>query len=212
MSQMTLLDRLVIKFDSALRAACGTGVSATRPPPVPPRSGAELPDAERKLSSALMRVNHSGEVCAQALYVGQALTARAETVRAAMQAAAREEIDHLAWCRERIEALDGRTSWLNPLWFAGSLLTGLAAGAAGDRVSLGFLAETERQVVRHLDGHLKRLPAADAASRAIVTAMLADEAKHATTAVRHGAVELPSVVRKWMALQARVMTTVAFWV
>ena len=145
----------------------------------------------RDHAAALMRVNHTGEVCAQALYQGQALTARSSVAQAALEHAAREETEHLAWTGQRIEELGGRRSALNPLWYAGSFAIGAAAGLLGDRWNLGFLAETERQVVEHLDGHLHKLPSEDQKSRAIVAEMRMDEARHATTALEHGAADLP---------------------
>ena len=159
-----------------------------------------------------MRVNHAGEVCAQALYQGQALTARNPRAKAALAQAGAEEVEHLAWTEQRIVELGGRRSLLNPLWFAGSYMMGAAAGFAGDRWNLGFLAETERQVVEHLDGHLKRLAHQDAKSRAIIAAMKRDEAKHATTALYNGGIELPLPCRVMMRLASRVMTTTAYWV
>ena len=159
-----------------------------------------------------MRVNHSGEVCAQALYVGQALLARDDATSAALLRAAAEEGDHLCWCEQRLAELGSRASRLNPLWFAGSYLIGVVAAATGDRSSLGFVEETERQVVQHLERHLGQLPAADERSRAIVQAMRADEARHAEHAARSGAMRLPRLVRAGMRASARVMTTVAYWV
>ena len=157
----------------------------------------------------MMRVNHCGEVCAQALYQGQALTARSQEVRTSMDAAAREEIDHLEWCQQRLGELGSHTSYLNPLWYSGSLGLGLLAGLVGDKWSLGFLAETERQVVRHLEGHLDRLPEGDSKSRAIVEQMKQDEAKHATMALVEGAADLPPAIKVFMTLTAKVMTTLS---
>jgi len=160
-------------------------------------------------SAALMRVNHVGEVCAQALYQGQALTSRSADVREKMNEAAEEEIDHLNWCFRRIEQLDSHTSYLNPIWYLGSFALGVGAGLAGDRWSLGFLAETERQVVEHLESHLDRLPEEDTVSRAIVAQMAEDEAKHAEMAIDNGAAELPDMVKTAMKLTARVMTQIS---
>jgi ubiquinone biosynthesis monooxygenase Coq7 len=157
-----------------------------------------------------MRVNHVGEVCAQALYEGQALAARESRTRAALEQAAREEEDHLAWCAQRIRELGGRMSLLNPLWYAGSLAIGLGAGALGDRWSLAFLAETERQVEAHLQGHLAQLAEADERTRAVVRAMQAEEAAHRQTALSLGAAELPAAVKAGMRLLSRIMTTVAY--
>ena len=160
----------------------------------------------RNSSAALMRVNHVGEVCAQALYQGQALTSRSATVRQKMTEAAEEEVDHLNWCYRRIEQLDSHTSYLNPLWYLGSFALGIGAGLAGDKWSLGFLAETERQVVQHLESHLDRLPEEDTISRAIVSQMAEDEARHAEMAVDNGAAELPEAVKRAMTFSARIMT------
>lgn len=177
-----------------------------------------LSEAERRLSGALMRVNHVGEICAQALYTSQALAARLgpggsgaarERLARHLEAAGDEETDHLAWCEQRLEALGDRPSWLNPLWYAGAFGLGLLAGRLGDRLSLGFVVETERQVEAHLDSHLDRLPAQDLASRAIVEQMKADEARHAKDALQAGAAPLPPPVAQAMQLAARVMTTVA---
>lgn len=159
-----------------------------------------------------MRVNHAGEVCAQALYQGQALTARNTDVRAKLERAAQEENDHLAWTAERLGELGARPSYLNPLWYTGSLAIGAIAGMIGDRWSLGFLAETEHQVVEHLEGHLTRLPAEDRRSRALVEQMREDEGRHATTALEAGASELPLPARRIMRLVAKVMTTTAYWI
>jgi 3-demethoxyubiquinol 3-hydroxylase len=168
-----------------------------------------LSPVETRVSGALMRVNHVGEVCAQALYMAQAMTAQSQTLRLAMQAAARDETDHLAWTRMRLDELGSRTSLLNPLWFGGAFAIGLLAGRMGDRISLGFVVETERQVEQHLAQHLDRLPAGDADSRAIVAQMKDDEARHADSAERAGAAPMPAPVRALMRLAARVMTTTA---
>jgi ubiquinone biosynthesis monooxygenase Coq7 len=164
---------------------------------------------DRQAAASLMRVNHVGEVCAQALYQAQALTARSPELRHQMQQAAREEIDHLAWTQQRLDELGGRVSWLNPLWYAGAFGIGMLAGRAGDSVSLGFVVETERQVEAHLAGHLDRLPASDVRSRAIVHAMKEDEARHAEHASAAGATQLPLPVRWLMRGAARVMTSMA---
>jgi 3-demethoxyubiquinol 3-hydroxylase len=165
--------------------------------------------ADKRLSGALMRVNHVGEVCAQALYQAQALSARTPELRAQMAAAAREETDHLAWTEQRLRELGDRTSLLNPLWYAGAFALGLAAGRAGDAWSLGFVVETERQVEAHLAGHLSRLPEGDAASRAIVAQMKADEAEHGRAAAQAGAAPLPAPLQRAMRLAAKLMTTTA---
>lgn len=198
--------------DNALRTVFGVH-RASRPCPRP--ASHELPlmdEAERKLSASLMRVNHVGEVCAQALYTAQALTTRSPELREHFEAAAREETDHLAWTEQRLEELGDRTSLLNPLWYAGAFGIGLVAGRlGGDRVSLGFVVETERQVEQHLESHLDRLPAQDAGSRAIVHQMKDDEVRHALQAEQAGAVPLPLPVRLGMRAAAKVMTTTAHY-
>ena len=204
-----MLDRLITEFDRALRAVAGVH-HAARSSPAETVPEPELTDAEQTHAAALMRVNHVGEVCAQALYQGQALTARNESNRSALERAALEEEDHLAWSAERIRELGGRPSLLNPLWYAGSLAIGALAGALGDRWSLAFLAETERQVEEHLSGHLHSLPRQDARTRAVVEAMRADEARHRTAAIELGAAELPAPARAAMRLASKVMTTVAY--
>ena len=163
----------------------------------------------RDKSAALMRVNHVGEVCAQALYQGQALTSRSAEVRDKMNEAAEEEVDHLNWCYRRIEELDGHTSYLNPIWYLGSFALGVGAGLAGDKWSLGFLAETERQVVEHLESHLELLPQEDEVSRAVVEQMAIDEAKHADMAIENGAAELPQFIKSGMKITAKIMTTLS---
>ena len=205
------LDRFITAFDNGLRTLLAPAHSA-RPVPGDAVAEAAMSGPERELAGALMRVNHTGEICAQALYQGQALTARDEQARAVLEQAAAEEADHLAWTAQRITELGGRASFLNPLWYAGSFALGAAAGLLGDKWNLGFLAETERQVEGHLAGHLDRLPAQDEKSRAIVGAMKDDEARHANTAVDHGAAELPEPVRQAMKLGSRVMTRTAFWI
>jgi ubiquinone biosynthesis monooxygenase Coq7 len=204
-----MLDRLIGEFDRALRAVAGVH-HAMRPSPAAGIPETPSEDSEKQHAAALMRVNHVGEVCAQALYQGQALTARSPQSRQALEKAALEEEDHLAWSAERIRELGGRPSLLNPLWYAGSLAIGAAAGALGDRWSLAFLAETERQVEQHLTGHLQALPARDARTRAVVEAMRVDEARHRAVAVQLGAAELPWPARAAMRAASRVMTTVAY--
>jgi ubiquinone biosynthesis monooxygenase Coq7 len=203
------LDTLIATADTALRTMTGS-VHAARPAPT--AETATLDESQRRLSGALMRVNHVGEVCAQALYQAQALTSRSPEIRAQMDRAAREETDHLAWTLQRLDELGARPSWLNPLWYAGAFGIGLVAGRLGDRVSLGFLVETERQVEQHLAGHLDRLPEADHASRAMVSQMKDDEAAHADAAAAAGATPLPAPARWLMRTAARVMTTTAHYV
>ena len=208
----SLTDSLIERADLVLRAATRTGLRQRRPTPGSGEIEQPLPLQARRHAAGLMRVNHAGEVCAQALYVGQAVLARDPATRDALIEAAREEGDHLYWCEERLAELDSRPSRLNPLWFGGALAIGGAAAALGDRVSLGFVEETERQVVAHLEGHLDALPAGDARSRAIVLAMRDDEARHAAAAAARGARSLPAPVRRLMRWHARVMTTLAYWV
>ncbi|RKE34213.1 ubiquinone biosynthesis monooxygenase Coq7 [Paraburkholderia sp. BL23I1N1] len=208
------LDELISEFDRGLRSM--TGVSRmSRPLPVPQESAAEsveLSPAERAHAAGLMRVNHVGEVCAQALYQAQKLATRSPSLRAVFNHAAIEEEDHLAWIAKRLTALDSRPSLLNPLWYTGALAIGLAAGRLGDRVSLGFMAETERQVEQHLDSHLDQLPVADRESRAIVEQMRVDEAEHGKSAMDAGGVELPFPARALMRAVSKVMTRTAYYI
>ena len=213
---MATFDDLISSADIALRTLSHSA-HAARDMPVPRLAPLAAPDAtatlsveQRRLSGALMRVNHVGEVCAQALYAAQALTARTPELRAQMQVAAREETDHLAWTERRLAELGDRTSLLNPLWYAGAFAIGLAAGRAGDRISLGFVVETERQVEAHLAGHLQRLPEQDLASRAVVAQMKDDETRHADLAAAAGAATVPAPVRWLMRAAARVMTRTAY--
>jgi 3-demethoxyubiquinol 3-hydroxylase len=206
---MISIDRLIGEFDRALRAVAGVA-QASRPSPAERLPENPIGEQERAHAAALMRVNHVGEVCAQALYQGQALTARDAGARETLEQAAREEQDHLAWSAERIRELGGRPSLLNPLWYAGSFAIGAVAGALGDKWNLAFLAETERQVEEHLTGHLGSLPQDDQRTRAVVEVMRADEARHRASAVELGAAELPEPVRRAMRLASRVMTTVAY--
>jgi len=205
---LSTLDQLIVNFDRTLRTLAGAH-SAGRPNPAAGVPERDQDEHARTEAAALMRVNHVGEVCAQGLYQGQALTARAPENRAALEQAAREEQDHLVWSAQRIGELGGRTSLLTPLWYAGSLALGAAAGALGDRWSLAFLAETEHQVEEHLTGHLDRLPAEDARTRAVVEAMRADEMKHRASAIALGAAELPHAAKAAMRVMAKVMTTVS---
>jgi ubiquinone biosynthesis monooxygenase Coq7 len=204
-------DRLIASFDRALRTLCAPAMSIR---PVP---GAELPEAqldeqEKRHAAALMRVNHTGEICAQALYQGQALTARNPEARGVLERAADEELEHLAWTAQRVEQLGGRLSLLNPLFYAGAFAMGALSGLRGDKWNLGFLAETERQVEGHLGSHLDRLPGQDERSRAIVSKMKEDEARHAMSALDHGAAELPETVKRAMRLASKVMTGSTYWV
>lgn len=203
------MEPFITALDRALRAVAGCA-HAARPSPA---AAVESPlsEEDRRRAAALMRVNHAGEIAAQALYHGQALAARSHETRAWLLAAAREESDHLAWCQTRLEELGSRTSRLNPLWYAGSFAIGALAAAFGDRASLGFVAETERQVEGHLDEHLARLPAADERSRVILREMRTDESRHGSNARAGGAAPLPRPVRTLMKQTARIMTGTAYW-
>lgn len=209
MTRMISLDDLITGFDKGLRTLFATAHS-TRTTPGESLEGATLDDSQRRVAAALMRVNHAGEVCAQALYQGQALTARGTQARSALERAALEETEHLAWTEQRIKELGGTKSVLNPLFYAGSFAIGAASGLLGDKWNLGFLAETEHQVVKHLEGHLALLPAEDEKSRAIVDQMRADEARHATSALAYGGTELPAPVKAAMRLSSKLMTETAY--
>jgi ubiquinone biosynthesis monooxygenase Coq7 len=205
----TFIDRLITHADQALRTVFGEPVGSGRENPAEQLAENALLTTEKAKSIRLMRVNHAGEVCAQALYQGQALTAQQHQTRQQMKQAAIEENDHLAWCRQRIHELGGHTSLLNPIWYSGSLAIGAVSGLMGDKWSLGFLAETENQVVKHLEGHLHQLPASDEKSHAILRQMKSDEAKHKSSALNAGGAALPEPVKKMMTLVSRVMTTTA---
>ena len=204
-----MIDRLIVGFDRALRTLSGTATSA-RPTPGDSVAEAPLTAEERATAAGLMRVNHAGEVCAQALYSAQALVARDPAIRARFASAAREEEDHLAWTQGRLAELGRRPSLLNPVWYAGAFAIGVAAGVRGDRTNLGFVVETERQVEEHLTGHMDRLPVTDARSRAIVERMREDEARHGAMAYDAGGERLPLPVRGAMRLAANVMRAVAY--
>lgn len=206
------IDRLLMHADTALRTIAGKPLVTRRDYPANEIDDCEFEADERTRVACLMRINHSGEVSAQALYQGQALTARLGDVREKLEQAALEENDHLAWTENRLNELGDRTSYLNPVWYAGSFAIGAFAGAIGDKWNLGFLAETEHQVVRHLEQHLEKLPEQDKRSRAILEQMKIDEAKHATTALDHGGAELPTPVKKLMAAMSKVMTKTTYWV
>lgn len=206
-----LPDQVVVEFDKILRAVF-VEARSRRPVPGDGVLEADLSDAERRHVAGLMRVNHCGEICAQALYQGQGLVSRNRSVREALCEAADEETEHLAWTERRIGELGGRKSLLNPLWYASALSVGVLAGRLGDRWNLGFLAETERQVEAHLEGHLRKLPARDRRSREILEQMKSDEAKHARTACHLGAAELPAPAKLAMRLAAKVMTNTAYYV
>jgi ubiquinone biosynthesis monooxygenase Coq7 len=204
-------DRCLIGLDQALRTLFGKPQVTERSDPAEAFAEAELNDSERDLCARLMRINHTGEVCAQALYQGQALTAKLPEVRQSMERAAQEENDHLDWCESRLRALDNRKSLLNPLWYAGSFLIGAAAGAAGDKWSLGFVAETERQVEAHLENHLQRLPSQERKSRAVLEQMKEDEIHHATVALEAGGAELPAPIKLAMKLTSKLMTRSVYY-
>lgn len=207
----SMVDAVIMQVDVGLRTLFAKPI-AQRTNPASDVPQGKLSRSEAKHSAGLMRINHVGEVCAQALYAGQALTARHAEVREKMHEAAIEEVDHLAWCDERLQSLGSHTSYLNPLWFAGSFALGVTAGLIGDRWSLGFVAETENQVVRHLNSHLKELPLNDTQSRAIISQMREDESKHATSALAAGGGDLPSPIKFAMTAMSKVMTSIAYWV
>lgn len=206
---MKLLDRLICELDHALRTIAAPA-NAVRVSPAMAINA--VADAKNVEAARLMRVNHCGELCAQALYRGQALVAQSSETREVLETAAQEERDHLAWCQQRIDELGGRTSILNPAWYAASFCLGVASGALGDKWSMGFLVETERQVERHLEDHLGVLPASDERSRAVLTAMLADEIRHGDSGEAHGAVPLPAAVKAAMKVTSSLMTRSTYWV
>jgi len=209
--QYSPLDQLLMGVDVGMRTLFGQPKITERPNPAQNKTGAELNDAERQLAGRLMRINHAGEVAAQGLYQGQALTARLPHVRQQMERAALEENDHLDWCEKRATELGTHVSVFNPVWYAGSAAIGALAGLAGDKWSLGFVAETEKQVVKHLEEHLEQLPEHDEKSRAILEQMKEDEGHHATVALKAGGAELPLPVKKLMGLTSKIMTRTAFW-
>ena len=208
--QLSGFDRALIEIERALSTAFGAKPEARRLSPAAAIAEAELNDAQRRHAAGLMRVNHTGEVCAQALYSGQAAVARDPATRAQLLQAAAEETDHLAWCGQRLDALSSRPSLFNAVWYAGSFGIGAIAALISDKVSLGFVVETERQVEAHLGEHLEKLPAADAASRAVVAQMQADEARHGKNAQAMGAIDLPPPIPGLMRLAAAVMKAVAY--
>ena len=207
---MSPIDRLIIEFDTALRSIVG-GANAQRPTPDSEQSSKSVLDTrERKHAAGLMRVNHVGEVCAQALYQSQKLVARNPQIQEMLSHSGQEEMDHLAWCETRLQELGSHTSYLNPLWYAGSFVIGLAAGLAGDKWSLGFVAETEKQVENHLESHLEKLPQEDHRSRAIVEQMRVDEIGHGQAALQAGGAALPEPIQKMMKVMSKVMTSTAY--
>lgn len=205
-----MLDKLIIEFDKGLKTLTASAHSV-RPHPDENVQETELSAEEKRHALGLMRVNHCGEVCAQALYNGQSLTAKNPQIVDALQQASKEETEHLAWCEKRIYALGGHTSFLNPLWYAGSFTLGAIAGAIGDKWNLGFLAETEHQVGAHLEKHLHELPASDEKSRAILEQMKTDEAQHADTAIGLGGAELPAPIKAAMKQMSKVMTSTTYY-
>lgn len=209
---MSLLDALILQFDQGLRTVFTQQPCGTRPNPADSVSQPQpLTDEQRQLATRLLRINEAGEVSAQALYQGQALVARDPQLKQTLLTAADEENDHLAWCQARLNALDSHTSYLNPIWYVGSFCLGAVAGLIGDKWSLGFLAETEEQVVRHLDDHLQRLPENDEQSRRVLKQMREDELHHADTAHHAGAAQLPGSIKTIMHWMSRVMTSSAYW-
>jgi ubiquinone biosynthesis monooxygenase Coq7 len=204
------IDGFIIEFDRALRSIVGATPMRRPVPDSSAMSETELSADEKKHAAGLMRVNHVGEVCAQALYQSQKLRAKSDDLKNKLEHAAIEEEDHLAWCERRLEELDSRPSLLNPVWYAGSFVLGSIAGLAGDKISLGFVAETEKQVEHHLDDHLKELPSNDHRSRAIVAQMRADEIAHGQMAIQEGGVELPSAIQTVMKTMAKIMTVTAY--
>jgi ubiquinone biosynthesis monooxygenase Coq7 len=208
--QLSSIDRAITLMDQALRMSAGFGPEPARANPAGNTPDADLDESTRKHVAGLMRINHTGEICAQALYAGQAATARNVEVKEEMNSAALDEIDHLAWCEQRLEELDDKTSVFNPLWYAGSFAIGAVAGIAGDGWSLGFLKETEIQVEAHLEDHLEQLPAEDKRSQAILDQMKTDEAKHAEMAAHAGAFELPEPIKDAMSFTSKIMKAVAY--
>jgi ubiquinone biosynthesis monooxygenase Coq7 len=206
------IDRFLINADTALRTVIGKPLATQRPYPAEDVEDCPMDSAESRHVAGLMRVNHAGEVSAQALYQGQSITARNKQVREKLERAALEENDHLVWTENRLKELGERTSLLNPVWYAGSFTIGALAGALGDKWNLGFLAETEHQVVEHLDKHINEIPSSDNRSRVILQQMKNDEARHAATALDHGGEPLPTPVKKLMQAMSKVMTRTAYWI
>ncbi|XOV87220.1 MAG: 2-polyprenyl-3-methyl-6-methoxy-1,4-benzoquinone monooxygenase [Pseudomonadota bacterium] len=212
MRQHSATDRFLLHIDAAIRAVSGSVGATRRPSPGAEVSDSGIGESQRIRSSRLMRVNHCGEVCAQALYHGQSLTARTSRVSGGLQRAAMEETDHLAWCEKRLAELDSHVSYLNPIWYAGSFVMGMGAGLMGDRISLGFVAATEEEVCNHLDRHIEALPPEDQKSRRILEVMRADEARHAAEATDAGGARFPKPVRQLMAGVSALMTRSTYWI
>jgi ubiquinone biosynthesis monooxygenase Coq7 len=210
--QLTPLDRLLASASNALRTVAAPAGRSARPNPAENILDTDLDAAQKRHAAGLMRINHAGEVAAQALYQGHAAVARDQNIEAQMQRAADEEFDHLAWCEQRLQELGEDVSKLSPFWYAGAFAIGAASGVLGDKWSLGFIAETERQVCAHLDNHLDNLPPEDAKSRAIVEQMRDEEEEHGENAIDAGAAELPDPIKRLMQVTAKVMTKTAYWV
>lgn len=208
----TFLDRLCLGVDQAIRTLSENVKTTGAPYPAATVEENRLSEKQRQHSAALMRINHAGEVCAQALYHGQGVVSRSNTLQMSMQQAAIEEGDHLAWCKRRLDELGSHPSYLKPLWYAGSFCIGMVAGMIGDKWSLGFVAETERQVIKHLETHLQLLPAQDQRSYQILLKMESDEAKHRDEAILAGAHELPDIIKRGMALTSKLMVKTAYWI
>ena len=208
----SIIDSIINEVDKGLRTSFGPAPRADRANPAVDKPDNEIPDRERELAGRFMRINHAGEICAQGLYQGQALTARLPRVRKKMEEAAQEENDHIAWTADRIRELGSHTSYLNPFWYAGSFALGALAGLAGDKWSLGFVAETEKQVVEHLESHMDKLSPTDEKSRAILEQMRIDEGKHATTAMTAGAVSFPRPIQRLMKFTSKIFTNTTYWV
>jgi len=206
------IDQFINEIDKGLRTAFGPAPKAERPSPASDKKENDLSDRDRELAGRFMRINHAGEICAQGLYQGQALTARLPKVREKMEQAAAEENDHIAWTADRIRELGSHTSYLNPVWYVSSFAVGALAGLAGDKWSLGFVAETEKQVVNHLTGHLHKIAADDDRSRAILEQMREDEGKHATTAITAGAASFPRPIQSLMSFTSKIFTNTTYWV
>lgn len=208
----TFLDRLCMNVDQTIRTLSENAKTTGAPYPAQTIDENQLNETQRKQSAALMRINHAGEICAQGLYHGQGLVSRSSSMQISMQQAAIEEGDHLAWCKQRLDELGSHTSYLKPLWYTGSFCIGMVAGMIGDKWSLGFVAETERQVIKHLEGHLTLLSTKDQRSYRILEKMESDEAKHRDEAIAAGAHELPEIIKRGMALTAKMMVKTAYWI
>lgn len=210
--QYTFFDRFCLGIDQVVRALTDHAKNTGKSHPAKKTAEHPLSSEQRKRSAAFMRINHAGEICAQALYHGQGVVSKSDEVQLKMQQAALEEGDHLTWCKQRLDELGSHTSYLNPLWYAGSFCIGMVAGMVGDQWSLGFVAETERQVIKHLQGHLEILPEADERSHKILAQMEKDEAKHRDEAIAAGARELPEIIKKTMSFTSKIMVNTAYYI